>query len=227
MNDYSQLIKKIGIEFKDESLLNNAFVHKSYVNENKESKDNERLEFLGDAVLELVATRYLYDACPDSQEGELTAFRSALVKGKHLAQVAEELDLGTYLLLSHGEERSGGRNKKYILANTVEALIGAIYLDQGYEVAKDFISKFILTRLDEIIAQGLHIDAKSKLQEVIQEKEDFTPYYEVISEEGPDHNKLFTVGVYIKNELVAQGQGTSKQKAEVEAAENALKELKV
>ncbi len=227
MNDYTKIIEQIGVKFKDVELLNNAFVHKSFVNENKEAKDNERLEFLGDAVLELIATRYLFDKCQESQEGELTAYRSALVKGQHLAEVAEELELGTYLFLSHGEERSGGRSKKYILANTVEALIGAIYLDQGYEAAKDFISKFILIKLDGIIAQGLHIDAKSKLQEVIQEREDFTPYYEVISEEGPDHNKTFTVGVYIKNELVAKGDGSSKQKAEVVAAENALKELKI
>jgi len=222
MQDYKKLEKTIGVNFNDEELLKNAFVHKSYVNENKDSKDNERLEFLGDAVLELATTRYLYDTCPNSQEGELTAFRSALVKGKHLASVAEELGLGDYLSLSHGEEKSGGREKKYILANTVEALIGAIYMDQGYETAEKFIAKFILTKLDEIIAQGLYIDAKSKFQELIQEKEDFTPYYEVLSEDGPDHNKEFTVGVYVKNDLIAKGQGSSKQKAEVVAAENAL-----
>ncbi len=184
---------------------------------------NERLEFLGDAVLELASTRHLFDKCSDKNEGEMTAFRSALVKGKHLAEIAKSLDLGKYLFLSRGEELSGGREKKYILANTVESLIGAIYLDQGYETAEKFIRKFILTRLDEIIENELHVDAKSRFQEMCQDLETFTPYYEVLSEEGPDHDKKFTMGAYIDGTLIAKGTGSSKQKAEDDAAKNALK----
>jgi ribonuclease-3 len=226
MENYKELQEKIGITIKNLNLLQNAFVHKSFINEHRSEKieHNERLEFLGDAVLELAATRHLFEKCPDRDEGEMTAFRSALVKGKHLAEISKELNLGKYLFLSHGEERSGGREKNYILANTLEALIGAIYLDGGYEKAEGFIKKFILTKLDEIIEKGLHVDAKSRFQELSQEKEEFTPYYEVISEEGPDHDKKFTMGAYIKEELIAKGVGTSKQKAEDDAAKNALKQ---
>lgn len=222
--NYQKLEKKIGIEFKNQDLIQQAFVHKSYVNEhrNKGIKHNERLEFLGDAVLELVATKHLFDKYPNQSEGQMTTFRSALVKGKHLAEVARTLELGEYLYLSNGEEKSGGRDKNYILANTVEALIGAIYVERNYEVAKDFIQKHILAKLDQIIEQGLHIDAKSQFQEMSQEKETFTPYYEVIEEKGPDHSKVFTMGAYIDGELVAEGTGSSKQSAEEKAAKNAL-----
>ncbi len=225
MKDYSRLLEKINIQFKDEKLLEQAFTHRSYINEHRAEglHDNERIEFLGDAVLELVATKHLYHACPDKDEGEMTSFRSALVKGKHLAEIATSLGLGEYLFLSKGEEKSGGREKDYILANTVEALIGAIYLDQGREAAEIFIETFILVRLDEIIENGLHIDAKSSFQEIAQEKEDATPHYEIIKEEGPDHDKKFTMGAYINTELIAEGTGSSKQKAENNAAENALK----
>ncbi len=225
MENYKDLEKTLTIKFKNKDLIRQAFIHKSYINEHRDEgiDHNERLEFLGDAVLELVATRHLFEVCPDHDEGIMTSFRSALVKGKHLAEVAEELDLGKYLHLSHGEEKSGGRNKKYILANTVEALIGAIYLDHEYEAAEKFINMFILKKLDEIIEKGLHIDAKSQLQEMCQEKEDFTPHYKVEDEKGPDHDKKFTMGVYIKDELIATGIGSSKQKAEDAAAENALK----
>ncbi len=225
MNDYKDLQKKIGIKIKDQAILKMAFTHKSYVNEHKKEPvhHNERLEFLGDAVLELASTRHLFDKCSDKNEGEMTAFRSALVKGKHLAEIAKSLDLGKYLFLSRGEELSGGREKKYILANTVESLIGAIYLDQGYETAEKFIRKFILTRLDEIIENELHVDAKSRFQEMCQDLETFTPYYEVLSEEGPDHDKKFTMGAYIDGTLIAKGTGSSKQKAEDDAAKNALK----
>ncbi|MFH1284022.1 MAG: ribonuclease III [Candidatus Peregrinibacteria bacterium] len=220
-----KLEKKIGISFKDKDLLKTAFVHKSYVNEHRKESvtDNERLEFLGDAVLELVSTKHLFEKCPDKSEGEMTSFRSALVKGKTLAEIAEELDLGEYLFLSRGEEQSGGREKNYILANTLEALIGTIYLDQGYGAAEKFIEKFILARLDEIIEKGLHIDAKSRFQEACQEILEVTPHYEIVKEEGPDHEKEFTMGAYIGEELVATGMGSSKQKAEDEAAKNALK----
>ena len=225
MNDYSQLQKKIGIKLKNQKLLENAFVHRSYLNEHRKEglQSNERIEFLGDAVLELASTRHLFDKCPDESEGAMTSFRSALVKGKPLAEIARELDLGKYLFLSHGEEQSGGREKNYILANTVEALIGAIYLDQGYTVAEKFINKFITTKLDEIIEKGLHVDAKSRFQETCQEIEDKTPYYKVLKEEGPDHEKAFIMGAYIEEKLIGKGKGTSKQNAEDQAAKSALK----
>lgn len=227
MQTFSDLEKKIGIKFKDQKLLEKAFVHRSYINEHKNEGllDNERMEFLGDAVLELAATKYLFDTCPENKEGELTALRAALVRGKNLATVAEELDLGKYLLLSHGEEKSGGRKKKYILANTAESLIGAIYIEHGYETAEKFIKKFILTGLEEIVEKGLHIDEKSLFQEICQDKEDFTPYYELVEDSGPDHDKKFVMGVYIREKLIATGTGSSKQKAENDAAKNALKVL--
>ncbi len=224
MKKYEDLEKKISVKFKDKSLLKTAFVHKSYVNEHRNEGiiHNERMEFLGDAVLELAATRHLYEKYPDQPEGQMTSFRSALVRGKHLGEIAHELKLGDFLLLSNGEEKSGGREKKYILANALEALIGAIYLDQGLKIADDFIDKFIITRLDELINSNSHIDSKSRFQEVCQEKEDLTPYYELISEEGPDHDKKFTMGAYINSVLIASGIGSSKQKAEDDAAKNAL-----
>ncbi len=227
MQTFTDLEKKIGIKFKDQKLLEKAFIHRSYINEHKKEGlvDNERMEFLGDAVLELVATKYLFDTCPENKEGELTALRAALVRGKNLATVAEELDLGKYLFLSHGEEKSGGRKKKYILANTAEALIGAIYIEHGYEAAEKFIKKFILTGLEEIVEKGLHIDEKSLFQEICQDKEDFTPYYELVEDSGPDHDKKFVMGVYIREKLIAKGSGSSKQKAENDAAKSALKVL--
>ncbi|PKL37143.1 ribonuclease III [Candidatus Peregrinibacteria bacterium HGW-Peregrinibacteria-1] len=225
--DFTQLEKRLNLKFSNLDRINQAFIHKSYVNEYKtgELANNERLEFLGDAVLELVSTKHLFTQYPHHNEGDMTAYRSALVKGKHLAQVARELGIGEYLFLSRGEERSGGREKSYILANTMEALIGAVYLDEGYEAAEKMIQTFILTQLDNIISEGLHIDAKSHLQELSQERENFTPYYELIKQEGPDHDKIFTMGVYIKDNLIAQGKGSSKQKAENSAAENALEKL--
>jgi ribonuclease III len=224
MQKFAPLQKKIGIKFKDKKLLETAFVHKSYINEHKDEdlEDNERLEFLGDAVLELVATEYLFRNHPEQTEGEMTNFRSALVKGKHLAQIAKDLELGQYLSLSHGEENSGGREKNYILANTVESLIGAIYLDQGFTPSKVFITNFILIKLDDIIEQNLHIDPKSRFQEIVQEKEDVTPEYKVLEAKGPDHDKKFVSGVYIDEKLIEKGKGSSKQKSEEDAAKNAL-----
>jgi len=224
MNDYTDLEKQIEIKFENEELITKAFTHKSYINENRDKgmMHNERLEFLGDAVLELAATEHLFHKYPDQDEGQMTSFRSALVKGKHLAEVAKELNLGKYLFLSKGEEKSGGRTKNYILANTVESLIGAIYLEYGYDDSKRFIKQFILKRLDDIIDQGLHIDAKSRFQELAQEKLGITPHYEVLSEAGPDHDKKFKMGAYIGEELVAEGVHSSKQNAEQVAAENAL-----
>jgi ribonuclease-3 len=225
--DYEKLLETIGIEIKNADLLKVAFIHKSYVNEQKNLKEhNERLEFLGDAVLELVVTEYLYKKYPNTQEGELTNWRSALVKGNHLSQVARELDLGRYLHLSRGEEHSGGREKPHILANVMEALIGAVFLDRGYRIARTFIQDFILKRLDDIISQGLHIDGKSLFQEMAQGKLGKTPHYILRSEVGPDHNKTFTMGAYIGEEFIADGSGASKQKAEDAAAREAIKAMK-
>ncbi len=224
MKDFSKLEKAIGITFKDKTLLELAFVHKSYCNEAEGvCTHNERLEFLGDAVLELVVTDYLYRKYDDKPEGELTNWRSALVKGKNLEKVSKKLGLGEYLFLSRGEELSGGREKSYILANTTEALIGAIYLDDGYEVAKKFIAENIIALLDEIIAEGSYIDAKSRVQELSQEKLSLTPRYELLSESGPDHNKIFVMGIYFGEELIGEGKGSSKQDAEQGAASDALK----
>ena len=225
MKNYKSLEEKMEINFGNPDLLDQVFVHRSYVNEhrNESIEDNERLEFLGDAVLELAATKHLFEKCPDKDEGQMTSFRSALVKGKHLAEIAESLELGKYLYLSNGEEKSGGREKKYILANVLEALIGAIYVEQGYVIAEKFIEKFILQRLDDIINMGKHIDAKSQFQELCQEKEEVTPHYQVMEEQGPDHDKNFVMGAYINTQFIAQGNGSSKQKAEEEAAKNALK----
>jgi len=223
INRYEALEKKIKIDFKDKELLDLAFVHKSFINEYKEKKDsNERLEFLGDAVLELAVTEFLYKTYPNKAEGDLTNWRSAVVKGKNLAQIANYLDLGTYLYLSRGEEKSGGRKKNYILANTLEALIGAVYLDRGYKTAHEFISRFVLDELEEILEAGLHIDAKSHFQELAQEKVAITPEYKFVKEWGPDHSKIFMMAVYLGDKKIAEGEGSSKQKAEEDAARNAL-----
>ena len=217
----------IGISFKDKRLLTLAFVHKSFINEHpKEKHYNERLEFLGDAVLELSVTQFLYRQYPDQPEGQLTNWRSALVKGKNLALVSKSLDLGQFLLLSRGEELSGGRVKEYILANTLEALIGAIYLDKGFQVADEFILKKIAYLLDEIIEQGLNVDSKSHVQELAQERYNLTPTYELISESGPDHDKNFVMGIYFGKNRAGEGKGPSKQDAEQSAAEDAMKKEK-
>lgn len=219
----SELEERMGITFDRTELLELAFVHKSYINENDSTTEcNERLEFLGDAVLELVVTEHLYLTFPDTDEGELTNWRSALVKGKNLAHVARNLKLGGYLQLSRGEDMSEGRDKDYILANTTEALIGAIYLDKGYGPAQTFIQKYIIEFLDEILEKGLHIDAKSHVQELTQEKIGVTPHYDLIDESGPDHAKTFLMGIYFGEDLVGQGKGASKQIAEQEAARDAL-----
>lgn len=222
---YQILQKKIGITFDSPELLDQAFVHASYVNEHRELKKqhNERLEFLGDAVLELVVTEFLYKNFPTKGEGILTSWRAALVKGKHLAEIANKLELGMYLYLSRGEERSGGRQKNYILANTLEALIGVIYLEKGYQLAHEFIDNHIMSQLTSILEQGLHIDAKSRFQEICQDRLGFTPEYKIVAEFGPDHDKNFTMGAYIDGELIAEGTDSSKQKAEQNAAQAALK----
>lgn len=212
-----------GITFTDVSLLRLAFTHRSYVNENKEaSEHNERLEFLGDAVLELAVTRYLYDTYPEKAEGELTAVRAALVNTQSISDAAVALGMNDYLLLSRGESKDTGRARQYILANTFEAVIGAIYLDQGYAAAQHFIAESLFNKAARIVENRLWQDAKSRLQETAQERVSITPHYEVASEQGPDHNKNFTVAVYLGSERVAEGSGKSKQEAEQSAAQAAL-----
>lgn len=216
--------EKIGVSFIDESLLEQAFTHRSYINEVRGTnlEHNERLEFLGDAVLELVTTEFLYSKYPEKNEGELTAYRASLVNTDSLAQTAQELGIDELLRLSRGEAKDTGRARYYILANSVEALIGAIYLDQGYDMAKYFIEQFITPRIDQIIEKGEWIDAKSLFQEKAQEEVGVTPTYETLKETGPDHDKNFTVGVYLARELIAEGEGRSKQAAEQDAAQKGL-----
>lgn len=221
--ELGQFETKIGVTFSDKNLLTQVFVHRSYLNENLSFKldHNERLEFLGDAVLELVVTEHLYKTLPNP-EGELTNLRSALVRGQMLSDVAGSIDLNDYLLLSKGEEKSGGKARQLILANAFEALIGAIYLDQGYKVVAEFISKYLLGKLTSVIEQKSYLDPKSHLQEKAQAELSITPAYKVLSETGPDHAKIFTVGCFIGEDLVGEGDGASKQNAESQAASSSL-----
>ena len=224
--DFIAFQNTLGISFRDPKLLRQAFTHRSYLNEHRGEVDshNERLEFLGDAVLELVSTHFLYEKFPNHNEGELTAFRASLVNAVTCAEVATELGMNEYLLLSKGESKDNGRARGILLANAFEALIGAIYLDQGLDGAREFISKHLFPKIDEIVKKRLWRDAKSALQEKVQEHEGVTPYYAVIRESGPDHDKEFIVGVYAKDTMLAQGSGKSKQEAEQSAARNALDE---
>ncbi len=227
MKDLTKLEKKIGIRFRDKNLLKQAFVHRSYLNENPKFNldHNERLEFLGDAVLELVVTDYLYKNYPNP-EGELTNWRSALVKRDMLSHVAKILDFENFLYLSKGEKRSEGRARDIILANALEALIGAIYLDKGLEKSGIFIEHNLITHLPEILKNELYLDSKSKFQEMAQEKVGTTPNYKVLKEWGPDHDKEFTMGVYLDKKLAGKGSGPSKQTAEQSAAADALEKYK-
>lgn len=224
VKDFTKLEKQLDIKFKNKDFLIQAFCHRSYLNENPDFylENNERLEFLGDAVLELVVTEFLYRKYPKKPEGELTNWRAALVNAKMLAEVAKDLDFSDFLLLSHGEAKELGKARQYILANTFEALIGAIYLDQGYKTCHDFIKKYLIKRLSEIIEKGLFKDDKSRFQEEAQERVGITPSYKVMEEWGPDHAKHFIIGVFLSEELVAKGEGSSKQEAESDAAKNAL-----
>jgi len=224
MKDFEILQKKLGIKFKNKELLEQAFTHRSYLNENPKEKleHNERLEFLGDAVIELVITEHLYKDYPDKAEGDLTNWRAALVNAKMLAGLAEELGFNDFLLLSKGESKEMGKARAYILANTFEAFLGAMYLDSGFDVCDKFIQKYLLPKLPAIIKEGSYKDSKSKFQEEAQERVSITPSYKVIKETGPDHDKKFVVGVYLNQELVAEGEGSSKQEAEEAAAELAL-----
>lgn len=224
MKEFEKLEKKIGVNFKNKDLLTQAFCHRSFLNENPDAKleNNERLEFLGDAVLELVITEYLYQKYPKKSEGELTNWRAALVNSKMLGDLAQELNFNDYLLLSKGEEKELGKARQYILANSFEALIGSIYLDSGYKKCQKFIENNLVKKLPEIIEEGLFRDAKSHFQEEAQERVGITPSYNVLKESGPDHAKQFIIGVFLDQTLVAQGEGSSKQEAEETAAKNAL-----
>lgn len=224
MKDFSLLEKRLDLKFKNKDLLIQAFCHRSYLNENPNFylSHNERLEFLGDAVLELIVTEYLYQRYPKKSEGELTNWRAALVNAKILSEIARELDFNDFLLLSKGEAKEKGKARQYILANTFEALIGAAYLDSGLANCSGFIEKNLIKELPEIIEKGLFKDAKSRFQEEAQERKGITPTYKVLEEWGPDHAKHFIIGVFLDKELVARGEGSSKQEAEEGAAKNAL-----
>lgn len=222
--DFEVIEKTIETVFKNKELLKKAFTHRSYLNENRGLglEHNERLEFLGDAVLELVVTDFLYKKYPKKPEGEMTALRSALVNSNILSDISLELGFNEFLLLSKGEAKDKGRARQYILANTFESVVGAIYLDQGYEEAEKFINKVLLPRLEEIEEKRLWIDAKSFFQEKAQEEVGQTPVYKTVRENGPDHDKQFTVAVFVGEECVAEGSGKSKQEAEQDAARKGL-----
>ena len=215
------------LHFNDQSLLVRAMTHRSFLNEQEDEnlRDNERLEFLGDAVLDFIITRTLFARFPEMPEGELTRLRSALVRTDTLADLAAELDLGSVLRMGHGEELTGGRKRRNLLCDAFEALLGALYLDQGTERVAEFVTPLLMPMVDYILAEGLHIDARSKLQEWSQGTVGQTPIYEVISEDGPDHEKEFNVVVMIGEQTVAEGQGRSKQMAAQSAARNALRAL--
>lgn len=226
MNDIAAHAARLGYTFNDLDLLAEALTHRSYLNENKTARaHNERLEFLGDAVLELAVTHFLFERFPTKPEGELTAFRASLVNTFSLADSAEEIGLNDMLLLSKGEARDTGRARQIILANAFEAVLGAIYLDQGYDAAESFVMKHLAPKIDEVIAKRAWQDAKSRFQELAQEKRNVTPTYRTVREDGPDHDKQFTVGVYLGKERAAEGEGKSKQEAEQAAAQAALDQL--
>jgi len=214
------------VKFKNLDLLKQAVVHRSYLNEHPDFElyHNERLEFLGDAVLEIIVTEILFHEFTETPEGDLTNWRASLVNFRMLALIANELGVDKYLYLSKGESKDkNSKARQYILANAMEAIIGALYLDQGIKPAKKFVKAFIVSKLDNILKNKLYLDPKSKFQEKAQEIYGVTPHYKVLSESGPDHAKEFVVGLYLNNELVSQGKGTSKQEAQVAAADEGLK----
>ncbi len=224
--DFFKLEKKLGVRFKNLDLLKQAFVHRSYLNENRRFplEHNERLEFLGDAVLELVVTEYLYRNYKNS-EGELTNWRAALVKGEKLSELAKKLGYEHYLYLSRGEKKGSEKARRLILANTFEAVLGAIYLDQGIKSCEKLIKGYLLSELREILKDKSYIDAKTRLQEYFQERKGITPQYILLEAKGPDHNKYFKMGVEVEGKRLGIGEGMSKQKAEQEAAHKALQKL--
>jgi len=219
------LQKTLGISFNNPSLLEQALVHSSYVNENPAATSNERLEFLGDAVLGLVIAQELYQRLPRSTEGEMTALRSLLVRGDALARLAKAINLGGHLYLGRGEEASGGRGKPANLAGAMEAVIAAIFLDQGFHIARDFILRLVAKELSKVISQGIEPDYKSQLQELIQARHQQTPSYQVIEATGPDHDRSFTVEVRLGDAVLGRGSGKSKKSAEEAAARSALEQL--
>lgn len=223
MKNFTKLEKELNIEFHDKGLLQQAFCHRSYLNENPSFKlrHNERLEFLGDAVLELIVTEYLFGNYKNP-EGELTNWRAALVNAQSLSETASELGLDDYLLLSRGEAKDTGKARQYILADTFEAFLGALYLDQGLEASRKFVENNVIAKLQKILEEGSHKDAKSMFQEEAQERVKVTPTYRVLKASGPDHVKHFVVGVFLGEKLVAEGDGSSKQEGEEEAARRAL-----
>lgn len=226
MKEFEKLEKNIGIKFRNSDFLKQSVVHRSYLNEHPKFglPHNERLEFLGDAVLEIVVTEYLFKNYPDTPEGDLTNWRASLVNAKMLAQVAQEIELEQFLYLSKGESKDkNSKARQYILANAVEALIGAIYLDQKIPAAKKFIQTKIISKLEDIIENKLYQDPKSKFQEKAQELYKITPHYKVMKETGPEHAKTFIVGLFLGDELVVEGEGSSKQEAQVNAAQRGLK----
>ncbi len=226
MKDFSKFEKIIEVKFKNVDLLKQSVVHRSYLNEHPKFKlgHNERLEFLGDAVLEIIVTEYLFKNFPNTPEGDLTNWRASLVNSKMLAIVANEIGLEEYLFLSKGESKdTKSKARQYIIANAVEALIGAIYLDQGIEASAKFVHARMLSKLEYILSNQLYLDPKSKFQEKSQEISKTTPHYKVLKESGPDHDKTFEVGLYLDSELIAKGKGSSKQDAQVKAARNGLK----
>lgn len=227
MADITELQKKLGADFSSPALLEQALVHSSYINENPKVAplSNERLEFLGDAVLELVVAEKLYQECDASDEGQLTVSRAALVRREALADVAKRISLGNYLYLGKGEEAGGGRSKMVNLACAMEAVIGALYLDKGWEVAREVLLKLFKQELAEVVDRGVAIDYKSRLQEVLQAQKQITPSYHVVSEAGPDHDKVFTVEVRAGSAVLGIGSGKSKKMAEIESARLALQQL--
>lgn len=225
MEKFAPFEEKIGFIFKDKSVLREAFTHRSYINESRERglAHNERLEFLGDAVVELSVTDYLYKKFPNEDEGTLTSYRAALVNAVTLGALGIELGMEEFLLLSKGEAKDKGtKAREIILANAFEALVGAIYMDQGYDAADQFLKKFLLGKTDEIVKKGLWRDAKSFFQEQAQDFTGITPAYKILREVGPDHDKEFISGVFLGTELVAEGSGKSKQEAEQNAARRGL-----
>jgi len=223
--EFGKLEKNLKIKFKNKKLLEQAFVHRSYLNENPGCgmEQNERLEFLGDAVMELIVTDYLFKKYPKNPEGDLTTWRAALVNSKMLSEVATKLGFNEYLMLSKGESQDNGRARQFILANTLEAIIGAIYLDRGLDKVEEFICKNLICELKRVLEEKLYLDPKSHFQEEAQGKMGITPSYELIEQEGPDHCKKFIVGVYLNSDLIASGEGPSKQTAQEDAARKALK----
>lgn len=226
--DTTALEEKLNVKFVNKDLLREAITHRSYLNENHSwpFRHNERLEFLGDAVLELSISVLLFKKFPDAPEGQMTMFRAALVNYQRLAKVASEINLHKFILMSRGEAKDSGRAHEVILANAFESVVGAIYLDQGFKVSHSFIEQVVFTHLEEVLKTKSYKDPKSELQEIIQEEKRLTPTYKVLEEQGPAHDRIFKVGVYFGSEFISEGQGNSKQEAEVDAAKKALEEYK-